>query len=92
MKIKLSKIANTRSGDKGANSNVGVIFKNKNIYNWARIYFTEKLIKNYYKSIVKGDVIKYELPNIFALNFILFDSLGGGGSESLINDLSLIHI
>ena len=86
MKIFLNKIAHTRSGDKGANSNVGIIFKNEKIYNWAKIYLTEKLIKNHFKSIVKGKVLKYELPNLLALNYILTDSLGGGGSESLIND------
>jgi hypothetical protein len=86
MNIYLKQIAYTRSGDKGANSNVGIIFKNKNIYNWAKDYITSDMIKKHFKSIVKGDVVKYELPNILALNFILYDSLAGGGSESLIND------
>ena len=44
------------------------------------------IIKNHFKSIVKGDVVRYELPNLYALNFILEDSLGGGGSDTLIND------
>ena len=44
------------------------------------------LIKNHFKSIVKGNVVRYELPNLYALNFILEDSLGGGGSDTLIND------
>ena len=86
MKIQLLKIAGARSGDKGKHSNVGIYFYNKNIYNWAKINITEKLIKNHFFEIVKGDVIRYELDNIFALNFILKDSLGGGGSETLIND------
>ena len=86
MKKKLKDIAHTRSGDKGANSNVGVIFKNDKLYQWAKIYLTDKIIKSYYSKIIKGPVIRYELDNILALNFILSDSLGGGGSESLIND------
>ena len=86
MKIKLKKIAGARSGDKGKHSNVGIYFYNQNIYNWAKINITEKLIKNHFFEIVKGDVIRYELDNILALNFILKDSLGGGGSETLIND------
>tara|TARA_B100000700_G_C14810668_1_gene745006 strand:- start:217 stop:549 length:333 start_codon:yes stop_codon:yes gene_type:complete len=86
MKIKLSKISNTRSGDKGKNSNVGIIFKNELLYQWAKKNLTSVVIKKYFKSVVKGDVERYELPNLWALNFILHDSLGGGGSESLIND------
>ena len=55
-------------------------------YEWAKKKLTSKIVKNYFKSVVKGKVIRYELPNLWALNFILHDSLGGGGSESLIND------
>ncbi len=86
MKILLKDIAYTRSGDKGANSNVGIIFKNKTIYKWACENLTKELVKDHFKTIVLGDVVRYEMPNIYSLNFILFDSLGGGGSESLIND------
>ena len=86
MKIELKKISNTRSGDKGKNSNVGIVFKNENIYKWAVKNLTSNIIKEYFKSVVKGKVIRYKLPNLWALNFILEDSLGGGGSESLIND------
>ena len=86
MKITLGQIAFTRSGDKGQNSNVGVLFKNKVTYEWAIKTLTVEYIKNYFKSIVSGKVVRYELPNLFALNFILHDSLGGGGSESLLND------
>lgn len=86
MKIKLSKIAGSRSGDKGKHSNVGIYFFNKNIYLWAKKNITEKLVKNHFSEIVKGEVVRYELDNINALNFILKDSLGGGGSETLIND------
>ena len=86
MKIRLGKIAHARSGDKGANSNVGLIFYSEEVYEWAKIYITAKLVKEHFQSFVKGKVIRYEMDNLFALNFILRDSLGGGGSESLLND------
>ena len=86
MKIKLIQIAHSRSGDKGANSNVGLIFKSEDIYKWAKVYLTSEKIKTHFKSIVKGDVMRYEMDNLLALNYILEDSLGGGGTESLLND------
>ena len=86
MKILLNDICNARSGDKGANSNVGLIFSSKDVYLWAKKNITTQMVKLHFKSIVKGEVIRYEMDNIFALNFILKDSLGGGGSESLLND------
>ena len=86
MNIELGQIANTRSGDKGANSNVGIIFNNKKTYEWAKKEITSDVVKNHFKGIVKGRIIRYELDNILSINFILEDSLGGGGSETLIND------
>ena len=86
MKVQLMDLACTRSGDKGANSNVGLIFYSYDIYEWAKIYITEKRVKDHFKNIVKGNVKRYEMDNLNALNFILGDSLGGGGSESLLND------
>ena len=85
-KVQLHEISCTRSGDKGPNSNVGIVFYNEEIYKWAVVNLTALLIKNHFKSIVKGNVVRYELPNLYALNFILEDSLGGGGSDTLIND------
>ena len=86
MKVCLNDIACARSGDKGANSNVGLVFKNKDLYDWAISNITEDLIKDYFKSVVIGRVIRYELPNINSFNFILYNSLRGGGSDTLIND------
>ena len=86
MIIKLNKIAYSRSGDKGKNSNVGIIFENNVVYEWALKYLTENRVKNFFKTVVKGDVVRYRLDNIYALNFILKDSLSGGGSESMQND------
>ena len=86
MKIKLNDIAHARSGDKGANSNIGLMFKSPELYEWAKENITHKLIKEHFQSIAKGEIIRYEMDNLLALNFILGDSLGGGGSESLLND------
>lgn len=86
MIINLNKIAHSRSGDKGSGSNVGLIFYSEEIYKWAKINITTAIVKNHFQDIVKGNVLRYEMDNLFALNFILEDSLGGGGSESLLND------
>ena len=83
---KLSDIAYARSGDKGANVNVGVVFISKDYYNKALSKLTSASVKSYFGTMVKGNVIRYELPNLNALNFMLYDSLEGGGSETLIND------
>ncbi len=82
----LGDIAYARSGDKGPSVNVGVIFKNKDHYKSALTTLTSENVKSYFGNMVKGDVLRYELPNLNALNFILNDSLEGGGSETLIND------
>jgi hypothetical protein len=84
--VKLYDIAHARSGDKGPNSNTGVIFYKKSDYEFVKSQLTTEKIKAHFGGIVRGEIIKYELPNLNALNFILKDSLGGGGSESLIND------
>ena len=68
-KVQLHEISCTRSGDKGPNSNVGIVFYNEEIYKWAVVNLTASLIKNHFKSIVKGNVVRYELPNLYALNF-----------------------
>ena len=82
----LNKIAHTRSGDKGSSSNVGLIFYCEEIYLWAKKNITTDIVKKHFKGIVKGNVVRYEMDNLYALNYILEDSLGGGGSESLLND------
>jgi hypothetical protein len=85
-KIRLQEIAYARSGDKGSSSNVGVIFINKQIYKWAVDNLTDDMVGTYFKGIALGGVNRYLMKNINAINFILKDSLDGGGSESLLND------
>ena len=85
-KIKLKEFAYARSGDKGDGSNVGVFVSNEADYELIRRVLTTDRVKAHFRGICFGDVERYELPNLFALNFILHDSLGGGGSESLKSD------
>ena len=86
MKIPLSKIAYARSGDKGDGSNVGVVAYNQDCFEIIKAQLTTNRVKEHFKEICFGDVDRYEAPNLLALNFILHDSLGGGGSESLKTD------
>ncbi len=84
--IRLAEIAFARSGDKGNSSNVGVVARQPEFYPLLKRYLTEKRVKEQFHAFCRGEVERYELPNIHALNFILHDSLGGGGSESLRTD------
>ncbi len=86
MKIPLSKIAYARSGDKGDGSNVGVVAFSAEGYEIIKQQLTTDRVKKHFGEICFGDVDRYEAPNLLALNFILHDSLGGGGSESLKTD------
>ncbi|MGN8225596.1 AtuA-related protein [Gracilimonas sp. BCB1] len=81
--VKLLKIAHGRSGDKGNGSNVGIIARHPDIYPFLKETLTADRVKNHMKNVCKGEVERYELPNIGALNFILNQSLGGGGTVSL---------
>jgi hypothetical protein len=82
-KAKLIDIAHGRSGDKGNGSNVGIIARHPEIYPFLKETLTTERVKEHMKHVCKGDVERYELPNIGALNFILNESLGGGGTVSL---------
>jgi hypothetical protein len=86
VKISLSQIAYARSGDKGDGSNVGIAAYTKEGYELLRRVLTSERVKQHFASIALGAVDRYEVPNLWALNFILHDSLGGGGSESLKTD------
>lgn len=84
--VKLIEIAHARSGDKGDGSNVGLIAYSKAGYDIIQAQVTTERVKEHYKEICFGAVDRYELPNLNALNFILHDSLGGGGTESVKTD------
>ncbi len=86
MKIELLKIAHARSGDKGDTANVGVIALRDEFYPLLVREVTAEKVKVHFGEIVKGEVERFELPNLKALNFLLHESLGGGGTLSLMTD------
>ncbi len=86
MKISLLKLAHARSGDKGDTANVGIIALKDEYYPFLVREVTAEKVKQHFGSIVKGEVNRFELPNLKALNFLLHESLGGGGTLSLMTD------
>jgi hypothetical protein len=98
-RVKLMDIAIARSGDKGAGSNVGVMANTVPIYEFLKGALTVERVKEHFKEINFGKVDRYEAPNLRSLNFILHDSLGGGGTETMKTDaqgkvhgLALLHM
>jgi hypothetical protein len=85
-RIALYAMAHARSGDKGDGSNVGVLAYDDRGYEILKAWLTPDRVKAHFGEIVKGRVERYDLPNLRGLNFILHDSLGGGGSASLKTD------
>ncbi|MBZ5591092.1 MAG: hypothetical protein LAP39_02575 [Acidobacteriia bacterium] len=83
MKVPLAKIAHTRSGDKGDTCNVGVIVYDARYYPALVRELTAERVKSFFGEWVKGKVERFELPNLGALNFLLHEALGGGGTVSL---------
>ena len=86
MKVPLYRLAHARSGDKGDGSNVGVLAYDAQGYEILVAWLTPERVKRHFEGIVLGEVERFELPNLLGLNFLLHDSLGGGGSASLKND------
>lgn len=86
MKIRLLDICHARSGDKGDSANIGLIARKPEYYPIIERHVTAEAVKRHFKGIVLGTVERYELPNLWALNFLLNNALGGGGTRSLKND------
>jgi hypothetical protein len=84
--MQLTKLAHARSGDKGDTANVGLIALRDEIYPILVREVTAERVKHHFRGICKGDVERFELPNLGALNFLLHESLGGGGTVSLMTD------
>ena len=85
-RIPLYAMAHARSGDKGDGSNVGVLAYDDRGFEILKAWLTPEREKAHFGEIVRGPVDRYDLPNLRGLNFILHDSLGGGGSASLKTD------
>lgn len=86
MKVQLTKLAHARSGDKGDTANVGLIAFRNDLYPLLALEVTAARVKEHFAGICKGEVERFELPNLGALNFLLHESLGGGGTLSLLTD------
>ena len=84
--VQLVHLAHARSGDKGDTANVGVIAYDEAHYELLREQLTPEAVKAFFGEMVKGEVERFELPNLGALNFLLHGALGGGGTMSLMND------
>lgn len=86
MRVSLSQIAHARSGDKGDTVNVGVIAYKPEHYDVLVAQVTPERVRAHFGDLVQGDVVRYELPNLGAVNFLLHGALGGGGTLSLRTD------
>lgn len=84
--VRLAELAIARSGDKGAASNVGVVARSRPLFEFLRATLTAELVASHFASVARGPVERFEVPNLLALNFLLHDSLGGGGTASLKTD------
>ena len=85
--MKLWDIAHSRTGDKGNISNISLIAYDSKDYELLKDRVTAEKVKEHFRGIVKGDVVRYELPNIYALNFVMQAALGGGVTRSLSLDM-----
>ena len=84
--VELNRIATARSGDKGEGSNIGVMARSDLAYSFLKEHLTADLVRAHMSALNRGDVRRYEADNMRVLNFLLTDSLGGGGSASLKTD------
>jgi hypothetical protein len=83
VRVPLSAVTHGRSGDKGDTCNIGLIARAPEVYPWLRRTLTAAVVKRRFKGICLGRVERHEVPNLWALNFLLHESLGGGGTVSL---------
>ncbi len=88
MKVKLREVAHARAGEKSDTINISVIAYREEDYGLIKRQVTVASVRNLYDPITKGEIRRYEVPNIGALNFVLEGSLGGGRSRTLVFDES----
>jgi hypothetical protein len=85
--MKLREIAHSRTGDKGNISNISVIAYDPAKYPLLEKHVTAERVKEFFSDIVKGEVVRYTMPNIGALNFVMYQALGGGVTRTLALDI-----
>lgn len=86
IEVPLMTLAHARSGDKGDTANIGLIGRSSACYVWLRRHVGAERVRQWFKTIAGGEVHRYLVPNLLALNFLLDESLGGGGTVSLYTD------
>lgn len=86
MQVELNRIASARSGDKGEGSNVGIMARSEAAYRFLKEHLSEEVMRKHMAGINFGAVKRFEADNLLVLNFLLMDSLGGGGSASIKTD------
>jgi hypothetical protein len=84
--IPLADLAHGRSGDKGSHANIGVIAWTPTGYDWICQHLTAEVVARYFAPLQPSRAVRYEAPNLRALNFVLYDVLAGGASRSLRSD------
>jgi hypothetical protein len=84
--MKLREIAHGRTGDKGDTCNISVIAYDRRDYPWIQRHVTAARVKAFFQELVKGEVVRHELPQLGALNFVMTRALGGGVTRSLALD------
>ena len=82
----LGAVAHARSGDKGDAANIGIVGRSAACYEWLREHLTAALVAEWVRDVAEGPIVRYEVPGLWALNFILERALGGGGTRSLLLD------
>jgi hypothetical protein len=85
-RVRLLDIAHARSGDKGDTANVGVIARRPEWYEVLERFLTRERVATHFAGMITGDVERFEIPNLGALNFLLHGALDGGGTLSLKTD------
>src|SRR5437879_561658 len=84
--LRLMDIAHGRSGDKGNHANIAIIAYTEAGYAWLREHLTSEAVADCFRQLGLTGVVRYEAPNLKALNFVLYNVLGGGASTSLRTD------
>ncbi len=85
--MKLRDIAHSRTGDKGNIANISLIAFDSKDYELIKQQVTADKVKAWFRDIVKGEVVRYEIPSIGAMNFVMYQALGGGVTRSLALDM-----
>ena len=86
VRVPLMRLAHARSGDKGDTANIGLIARSPDCYRWIRDHITAERVQGWFQGTCLGEVVRHPVPNLWALNFLLSETLGGGGTMSLFID------